>query len=538
MELHELNPSIGASNMQPVSWVVALGLVFSFGLAAAMGANDMANAFGTSVGAKVLTLRQAAMIATVFSLAGALSLGAGVTKTIASKIVHVDVFDDEPAMYMVGMFCSLIASAFSVALATRYGLPISTTHAIIGAVVGFSLAEGRGGVQWWPNMGKIFASWIISPILSGLVSAVLYVVTRQYVFRAKSRNLERQRLLSSVFVGLCAALVSIFVGFRETEKKSESFWSWLVPLISLIVWALVGIFSFYVIVPFVLHHKRSRGFAFFPLATEVAPSQEDGQQDPAKLNGSASSTSPAPSTSIEMTPLSSSAPGESPTTHTSEAEQTSDRQGPAESESSTANAGENAVEENDRDLESNFKFLQVITASYMSFSHGANDIGNAAGPFVAIWSTYTHGDVEKNIDVNYWVISLSSLGLVIGLLFFGSKVVDTLGTNMTHITPSRGFSVELGVSLSVVLASFLGLPVSTTQCAVGSVVGVALMNPRGYKTVKWSLFGNIVLSWFCTLPIAGGLSAVLYLIARHLAHGVNVPPNSVLVICTGNCTFH
>ncbi len=243
-----LEPIYGAASMQPVSYIVALGLMCSLALAAAMGANDVANAFGTSVGAGVLTVRQACVIAGVFSFTGALALGASVAATIAGSIVNVNDFTTAPAIYMVGMLSALVASALCVGLATRFALPISTTHAIVASVVGFALVEGRGGVKWWPGVGKIFISWVASPALAGLLSAGMYALTRRTVLRNQTNPLLMQRRLVSGVISGVGVLLTLTVGYKFLSVDGSD-WEWGVAVLGLGVLLLGFPACYYWLVP-------------------------------------------------------------------------------------------------------------------------------------------------------------------------------------------------------------------------------------------------------------------------------------------------
>lgn len=187
-------------------------------------------------------------------------------------------------------------------------------------------------------------------------------------------------------------------------------------------------------------------------------------------------------------------------------------------------------------LEERFNSLNILTACFMAFSHGANDISNAAGPMIAVWDTYTKGKVDGEVGTYFWIILICCFGVVCGLAIWGAKVIATVGTKLTAMTPSRAYSMNLGTATAVLVASFLKMPVSSTHCMVGSVIAVGLCNGEGAKAIKWKMVRNIAISWVITVPAAGLVSAAIYAILRTLVRGVSLPPNAELIGCIGNCS--
>jgi phosphate/sulfate permease len=190
-------------------------------------------------------------------------------------------------------------------------------------------------------------------------------------------------------------------------------------------------------------------------------------------------------------------------------------------------------------VEHQFRAAQLMTACFMALAHGANDVSNAAGPLAGIWNTYTTGVVATaHTNSVMWIVALSCVGAIVGLMFFGERVIATIGSKLVHMSPSRGYSVELGTALTVLVASFLGIPISSTHCVVGAVISVGIVDARGLNGVQWSPVYRILLSWLLTLPLAGGISAILFASLRPLLAGSAPPvPGAVLMYCIANCSL-
>jgi len=406
--------------MEPI---LILTILASLYMAWSIGGNDVANSMGTSVGSRCLTLKQAIIIASLANFWGAVLMGSHVTETVRKGIVNPDAFTINPTLLVFGMLASLIAAGAWVQIATHLSLPVSTTHAVVGAVWGFGLISvGVNNIHWW-KIFQIVISWFISPFMGGLISFFLFkwikvsILNRDDPYRAAKK--VSPFLLS--LVATIIALLTLYKGLKHLPFKLNFIEAFGV---SLFFGTLLGLLS----LPF---WKR---------------------------------------------------------------------------------VGSN--KENYKATESIFAILQIVTAAYMAFSHGANDVANAIGPAAAVYSVSKSGIVGVKVPVPLWILALGGVGIALGISTFGYKVIKTVGERITEVTPSRGFSAEFGAATTILIASKLGLPVSTTHCIVGAVIGVGLA--RGLTALNLNIIKNIIISWFLTLPAAGFLSALLYTILTKL----------------------
>lgn len=513
-----LEPGLGVSSMQPISWMVAVGLQACFALSAAMGSNDVANAFGTPVGAKILSLRNACILAAIFDVAGALTLGVGVSNTIAAKIVDPATFEeDSPALFALGMLSASIAATLVVAVATGLAVPVSTTHAVVGAVIGFSFTETTEGLIWFDGtsgLGAIVMSWVLSPVLSGLITAGLYLVTRSYVLRATPIELalERQRRLSSVATGWIVAMVVFFVAYAVTESGTQ--YDWVNAGIALCCLFAITALMYFCLMPWVLR-------TYFPYS-KLGDVVFDGPNGISEATG------------MRSTLLTAKVDGFDAAESETDPSPISPRSVVVEPAHQSTNEGISEGDRWDPQIEERFNILVLLGACFMAFTHGANDISNAAGPMVAIWSAYTTGRLDVEVNADYWIVVVACIGVVTGLAIWGKYVIATVGSGLTTMTASRAYCIELGTATSVLLASFLSLPVSSTQCIIGAVVAVGLCNGEGKDAVNWLMVKKIVCSWVLTVPLAGIASAIIFTLLKPTISGVDVSAGATLLAAGGS----
>ncbi|XP_053383029.1 sodium-dependent phosphate transporter 2-like isoform X2 [Mercenaria mercenaria] len=530
-------------------WIVVVAFLIAFVLAFGIGANDVANSFGSSVGAKVLTLKQACILGTIFEILGAILIGAKVSDTIRKGIISVDLFPNgTEAEFMVGNLAALSGSCIWMLIASFLKLPVSATHSIVGATLGFSLvAHGVSGVNW-KQLGYIIGSWFASPLLSGGISTLLFFFIFKLVL-VKEKPLEPGLKLLPIFYGFTIAINFFSVFFKGSELLHFN----KIPLYGTFILTfgpaiLLAIFIKFVIVPwqrnkiesharFIAKQKEEEGLIESDKNCDLQPkststpakkknlplSVKDSNVDDildaaqSRSNISAkSSTLLIPKIEREEFIIEVSKPeGDSNCSSNS-----------GNTTGSTASLETNSLNEEERrelarkkikdtpETTSLFSFLQVLTAVFGSFAHGGNDVSNAIGPLVAIWITASTGSAAQKAPVPIWILLLGGLGISVGLWVMGRRVMKTLGEDLTRITPSSGFCIEVGSALTVLLASNIGIPVSTTHCKVGSIVFVGWFRSR--VGVDWKLFRNIIIAWFVTLPIAGGLSAAFMAGLREL----------------------
>ncbi len=395
--------------------ILILGYIFGFYMAWNIGANDAANAMASSVGAKAITMRQALFIAGILNVVGAVFVGSHVVDTISRGIVSPEVLTD-PRVAVVGALSALIAAALWVFFATWKGLPVSTTHAIVGAMVGFGIIVGGfSSVNWW-NMAGIVASWIVSPVFSLVLSFLVFKIIYRFIL-TQEEMLARAFRLSPYFIGTTFFVVIMSFLCKTPLGKRMALDNITATGLSLVGAALIGYAGKYLL-------KRH-----------------------------------------------------------------------------TKKSGEEGVEHT-------FRHLQLVTASYMALSQGANDVANAIGPLALIYFFVSKGSIGGQIEVPITLLLFGGVGIAAGIAMWGHRVIETMGHKITTLTNTRGFSVEFGAATTVLLASKMGLPVSTTHAAVGSVIGVGLA--RGIEAVNFRIVLQIMLYWFITVPTATITSMVIY----------------------------
>ena len=394
------------------------GLFMAFGI----GANDVANAMGTSVGSRALTVKQAVIVAAVFEFCGAVLAGGEVTTTIRKGIIDVSLLSGSPDLLVYGMLASLLAAGIWLLVASSFGWPVSTTHSIVGAIVGFAIAGiGMDAVEWG-KVGKIVMSWIVSPLMAGTISFTLFQTVRYLILDTDNpfRNAKRYVPAYIFLVGFIIALVTLLKGFKHVGLPISTGTSYgLAALFGLLTMGIGGL----LVRRIRLDPVADREFHF---------------------------------ASVERV----------------------------------------------------FAVLMIFTACSMAFAHGSNDVANSIGPVAAIVGVIqSGGDVAQKSALPLWVLLVGAVGIVVGLAMYGQKVMATIGTGITTLTPSHGFAVELGAASTVVLASGTGLPISTTHTLVGAVLGVGIAG--GIAAINLRTVRTILLSWIITLP-AGALLAVLF----------------------------
>uniref|UniRef100_A0A8C9VSK6 Phosphate transporter n=1 Tax=Scleropages formosus TaxID=113540 RepID=A0A8C9VSK6_SCLFO len=580
---------VGDSSLSEYLWLLVVGFLIAFVLAFSVGANDVANSFGTAVGSGVLSLRQACVLATVFETLGSVLLGAKVSETIRKGIIDPAVYNGSEHVMMAGSVSAMFGSAVWQLLASFLKLPISGTHCIVGATIGFSLvAKGQQGVNW-KALGKIVASWFLSPLLSGIMSALLFFLVRLFILGKMDpvpNGLKALPVFYAMTMGI--NLFSImFTGAPMLGFDKLAWWATL--LISLACAVITAVVVWFFVCPylkkkierkaalvFTLHQflvvlldqcqaqvQFSNGLTHIPshggsqyhtvhkdsglykdllhklhLAKVGDCMGETGERPMRRNNSYTAYTMAICGLHADFRPRE----GELRLSDDFDREKAGLGAGQEkkrvrmDSYTSYCNAvadngppecigeGEVTLEVHDRDNEGSqgslerdrmdgdrpevsllFQFLQILTACFGSFAHGGNDVSNAIGPLVALWLVYQDGAVISSSPIPIWLLLYGGVGICTGLWVWGRRVIQTMGKDLTPITPSSGFSIELASAVTVVVASNIGLPISTTHCKVGSVVAVGWLRSR--KAVDWRLFRNIFMAWFVTVPISGLISA-------------------------------
>ena len=450
--------------MEPITMVVvALALMVCAYMAWNIGANDVANAMGTSVGSRALTLKQAVIIAAIFEFAGAFFAGDAVTDTVRKGILDVDfesVTPDISQDIAFGFIAAMMAAATWLTIATRFGLPVSTTHSIIGGIIGVGLVlevDHNTSYIDWSVVQTVVMSWVASPLMGALVAFLSYWVIKKAILDADNPE-QRSMWLAPILafptffvLGLALQFKALkgFFGKAQSNGWITDKYDWLpykpkdgisgswnpfadtawFPVNSLILAAIIGAitsFGLYLVLRRIDINEENKGF-----------------------------------TGVERI----------------------------------------------------FVWLQIITAAYVAFAHGANDRSNAIGPMAAVWQVLSDDAqmLQETAPIPLWLVLLGSAGIAIGVLTWGWRVMETIGKKITEITPTRGFAAEFGAATTIMIFSmpFLAVPVSTTHTLVGAVVGVGLAG--GAKAVDFRVFGKIAASWVASVPVAAFGAAAIYI---------------------------
>ncbi|KFZ39068.1 inorganic phosphate transporter PiT family protein [Shewanella mangrovi] len=404
-------------------WLIGIAALFGFLMAWGIGANDVANAMGTSVGANAVTIKQAIIIAMIFEFAGAYLAGGEVTSTIRKGIIDSQYFVNAPELLVYGMIASLLAAGIWLVVASALGWPVSTTHSIVGAIIGFAaVGVGSDAVSWGKVVG-IVGSWIVTPAISGFIAFCIFQSVQRLIFNTEDplANAKKYVPFYMAIAAFVMSLVTITKGLKHVGLKLETSEAYGVALIIAVI---VGLCGKFVIQRLKMNEKNER-------------------------------------------------------------------------------------QANYNNVEKVFGILMIVTACCMAFAHGSNDVANAIGPLAAVVSVVSSGgEIAGKSPLVWWILPVGAFGIVCGLAIFGKRVMQTIGKNITHLTPSRGFAAELAAASTVVIASGTGLPISTTQTLVGAVLGVGMA--RGIAAININVVRNIVVSWVVTLPAGAGLSILFF----------------------------
>ncbi|CBJ33038.1 high affinity phosphate transporter, probable [Ectocarpus siliculosus] len=468
-------------------WIVIVGAFGAFFAAFGIGANDVANAFATSVGAKALTIKQAVVLAGIFEFLGAVFLGSHVTKTIRSGIADTECFEDNPGILMYGNMCVVYTTGFWLLLASFFELPVSTTHSTIGGIVGMAITyRGPDCVVWYEKadlfpylkgISAIVASWVLSPVLSAVIAVALFLFMRTFVLRSP----DSHKRAIVVFPFLVTATIAVNVFFIVYKgAKGLGLDDTTIPVA--FAWALglgggVGL----AMIPTVLPYMRRNIAAKF---------NEDGTLKPVAAVEEKEKQSGVVGFVINQL---------NKDVHSSV------------KESEYVSQIHDNAEQFDPRAEEAFKYVQVFTAICDSFSHGANDVANAMGPFASIYIVYTTGVVSSEGDLGdnaFWILALGGFGIVTGLAIYGYKIIAAIGVKIAKITPSRGFAIELGSAMMIIIGTRLEIPLSTTHCQVGATTGVALLEGTG--GVNGTVLGKAVFGWIITIIVCALTCSVIF----------------------------
>ncbi len=403
--------------------LIACAIVFGLFMTWGIGANDVANALGTSVGSGAISIKTAIIVAAIFEFAGAALAGGDVTRTIRKGIINPARIADQPEILVFGMLSALLAAACWLAIASTQGWPVSTTHSIVGAIVGFAVAGIGFDAVNWGKIGAIVASWVISPVLGGVFAFALMLSIQKLILNADKpfQSAVRWGPYYIFLVGFVISLITLFKGLKHLDVDLS------VPAsfaIATAIGVIVASISRYTISRVKIDEEADRDFHFASVERVFAP-------------------------------------------------------------------------------------MIIFTACAMAFAHGSNDVANGIGPLAAVYGLVkSGGEMAQSSPMPLWILVLGGAGIVVGLMTYGYRVMETIGKQITELTPTRGFCATVAAAVVVVLASRTAMPVSTTHIAVGAVVGVGMA--RGIAAIDLRVIRNIIISWVVTLPAGGILAAIFF----------------------------
>ncbi len=401
------------------SYVLIIGYIFGFYMAWNIGANDVANSMASAVGAKAITIRQAVFIAGILNVVGAVFIGSHVTKTIRKGIVSTDILAD-PHLALIGALSALLAAALWVSFATWKSLPVSTTHSIVGAMIGFGIMAGGFSVINWGKLAAVVLSWVISPVFAMVISFLMFKTIVKFIL-SKEDPFAQALKLAPYFISIALFVVILSFLFKTPLGKKLAIGTPMALLVALVLALILGVVAV----------KILRKF-------------------------------------IKKTNL----------------------------------TGEEEV----------FRKIQIGTSCYVALAQGANDVANAIGPLAVIYFLVKTGSVGAKVPVPVFLLFFGGIGIACGIGMAGHRVMDTIGRKITTLTNTRGFSVDFAAATTVMVASKMGLPVSTTHAAVGGVMGVGLA--RGIEAVNFRIIFEIILYWVLTVPAAAITSIVIFKILQ------------------------
>jgi inorganic phosphate transporter, PiT family len=462
--------------------IIALAIIFGLYMAWGIGANDVANAMGTSVGSGALTLRRAVIIAAILEFSGAFLAGTHVSETVRKGIVDPALFANDGLSFMLGMLSALLAAGVWLQIASWKGWPVSTTHSIVGSVVGFGAVYGGINAVHWDKVGMIAASWVISPLLSATISYFIFTFILRAIFY-DVRPLRSAKKIAPYLVFVVITMLSLTMAFKGLKNLKLDLSLPAAFAVASCVGLVAAIISVWLI-------SRIR-------------SQDDSSDAEERL------TDPNIVKSLEKA-----------TKHLEKVHSTAPVHMKANISDTLDDVRRLRWESQRRydfhtnsteyqQVEKLFVYLQILSACFVAFAHGANDVANAIGPMSAVLSVALAGgeSIAAKAPVPLWVLALGGVGIVVGLATWGWRVMETIGRKITHLTPTRGFSAEFGAATTIVIATKLGLPISTTHTLVGAVLGVGLA--RGIGAVNMGTIRDVVVSWVITIP-AGAVLAIIF----------------------------
>lgn len=470
--------------MEVESILKLIVLAIGFYMAWNIGANDVSNAMGTSVGSGALTLRRAVFLAAILEFSGAFFVGSNVSETVQKGLIDTDMFLMQPNVLILGMCAALFGTSVWLQIASYFGWPVSTTHAIVGAILGFGGLIGGAEAIQWAEVLSIAASWIISPVIAGILAYVIFsLLQRNILFAMNPSEATRKLLPFLIFIvfttfGLCL----IFNGLENLNLNISFPQALGISLLSGLV---------------------ASGICYW--IVQKIPISEIERHPPSR-------NLPQSVVSLEK------AIKHLQRVHVASFDKTHEKVGELLTEvrslSATLRQETHFSERTSeyRNVEKMFVYLQILSACFVAFAHGANDVANAIGPVAAVLDIIKNGQISEVASIPSWLLAFGGLGIVIGLATWGWRVIETIGKKITELTPTRGFCAEFGAATTILIASKLGMPISTTHCLVGAVLGVGFA--RGIRALNLNVIRDIILSWVITIPASATMSILAFYVLR------------------------
>lgn len=561
-------------------YIFAIAMIFGFLDAFNIGANDVANSWSSSISSRSLKYWQAMILAAICELLGAVLVGSRVSDTIRNGIIDVEIFEDEPAVFMLTMACALVGSSVWLTIATTIGLPVSTTHSIVGGTIGAGIAaRGASNVHWgWDGVAQIIASWFIAPILAGLIAAITFLISKYGVLEIKNfeRSLKNALLLGPLLTFITFSVLTMLIVWKGSpelnlDDLSNGATAGSILGVGAVATIIYALFFYPYYRRKLLHNDWTlrfydilKGPTFFFKSTDNIPPMpehhnlvldyyagrrgEHLQEAAAEssLDEEAKVSTNNSDKDLEIRERVESATSEAaydkwsifrdhcPKDMTTKQYWLSLAKQPSkwgllftqvifhgfnrdiitsqvqnkDALSGDLNKMYTKSKFYDNRIEHMYSFLQALTAGTMSFAHGANDISNATGPLAAVYLVWTTNTTGEEANVPQWILGYAGVALVIGCWTYGYNIMSNLGNKMILQSPSRGFAIELGAAITTVMATQLGIPVSTTQCAVGAIVFVGLCN-KDLRSVNWRMVIWCYSGWIFTLPVSGIIAGVI-----------------------------
>lgn len=477
--------------------ILVLTSIMAFVMCYSIGANDVSNSAATVIGAKILTMKQAMIAIGIAEFLGS-TAGTAVSDTLRKKLLHSDVFADDPTELMAGFLAAVTGSSIWLIVAAKFGWPVSTTHSMIGAVFAFALVAHGAKAVVWMQMLRIGISWIVSPLCGALASTCMYTLCSMLILRRPNPAEAGFRWMWLIYF-FCSLGLLIFV-FHEVLLQWFHMANWVMWVFPFLGASLIaGVFHMNMR-RLVAQLATMRVMSDDQLLDEGSPRlskslNRHGSQH-AGLLGNMDEEDPEDDLGLVAV----------------------NNSGEIDHLANSGVVPPDVLVETDpecRPIRQAFVWLQIATSILVSFSHGMNDISNATGPFSAVLAIHQDKDVNSSRQMPKWILAVGGVALVIGLATLGYNVIRTVGTKLTQVTPITGFCMQFGTALTVMIASTMGLPVSTTHTLVGAITGLGLLR-LGRRGVDTKVLRNILISWGITIPAAALPSLAVFMLFRNI----------------------